>query len=281
MNLETILPKIDTLIPIPQIASEIMKMAQEPDINLEGITQLITYDAAITANILKTVNSAYFGVNRKIESVKEAVVLLGLHPVIQLVFMNLAAANQKKACRGYALEEGALWKHAAASAILSRRISRKIGAGNDTLIFTATLLKDIGKVVLSQFVEKAIDEINQLVFQKAYSFLEAEKEVIGVDHAQLGGIVAQKWNFSPRMAALIENHHLSDAKALDDPEACVIYLADTVCSLMGIGAGTDGLTYRFAEEALNRLDCTSRDVEEIIVHYTSEKEKINQLIAAF
>ena len=153
MNLKAVLSKIDQLIPIPPIASEIMKMAQEPDINLEAITQLITYDAAITANILKNVNSAYFGLNRKIESVKEAVVLLGLHPVIQLVFMNVAAANQKKACRGYALEEGALWKHSAASAILSRKIAQNIGIGNDTLIFTTTLLKDIGKVVLNQFIE--------------------------------------------------------------------------------------------------------------------------------
>jgi putative nucleotidyltransferase with HDIG domain len=281
MNIDAIVSEIDNLIPIPQVASEILHMAQEPDVDLAGISQLITYDAAITANVLKNVNSAYFGLNRKIESVKEAIVLLGLHAVIQLVFMSVAAANQKKACRGYGLKEGELWKHSAASAILSRKIAQKIGAGNENRIFTATLLKDIGKVVLNQFVETAIEEINRLVFEKAYSFLKAEKEVIGLDHAQLGGMVAQKWNFSPRMAFLIENHHLSEEKGLDDPEVCVIYLADTVCSLMGIGTGTDGLTYRFAEEVLTRLDYTSRDIEDIILQYAGEKEKIDQLIGAF
>ncbi len=83
------------------------------------------------------------------------------------------------------------------------------------------------------------------------------------------------------MVDLIRNHHLSDDSNLWDKELCIIYLADTICSMMGIGTGTDGLTYRFTEEALNQLGYTSGRIETFIIQYASEREKINQLINSY
>lgn len=281
MSIKKIIAKIDKLTPIPQVGARIMAMAQDPECSLAEISKLVTYDATITANILRTVNSAAYGLRRKVESIHDAVTLLGLNALVQMVFMSVTCTNLKRAYRGYDLKEGALWKHSAASAFLAGKIGNSLKGVDVNLVFTAALLKDIGKVLLNQFVHEALEEIQTLVFQKNYTFLDAEREIVGIDHAQLGGIVAKKWNFSNRMVALIQNHHLSDEKNLWDKEVCIIYLADTICSMMGIGTGTDGLTYRFTEEALNQLGYSSGQIETFIFQYTREKDKINELINSY
>ena len=281
MNIEKIISEIDQLKPIPQIATKIISMTEDPECGLADISKVVTYDATITANILRTVNSAAYGIRRKIESIQQAVTLLGLKELVQMIFMSVASSNLKQACQGYDLEEGALWKHSAASAFLAGKIGETVTGVDGNLVFTTTLLKDIGKVLLNQYIHAELEEIRNLVFQKDYTFLDAEREIIGIDHAHLGGIIAKKWNFSDRMVNLIQNHHLSDEKSLYDKETCIIYLADTICSMMGIGAGTDGLTYRFTEDVLNQLNYSQGQIEAFIFQYTSEKEKINHLINSF
>jgi len=182
---------------------------------------------------------------------------------------------------GYDLEEGALWKHSAASAFLAGKMADTIQGVDGNLVFTAALLKDIGKVLLNQYVCNDLKEIENLVFRQDYTFLDAERKIIGIDHAQLGGIIAKKWNFSNHMVSLIQSHHLSDENSIWDKEVCIIYLADTICSMMGIGTGTDGLTYRFTEEVLHQLNYTQGRIESFIFQYTREKEKINCLINSF
>ena len=281
MNIETIISKIDQLAPIPQVATKITTMTQDPECGLSDISKVIMYDATITANILKIVNSAAYGLNRKIESIQEAVTLLGLKELVQMIFMSVASGNLKRACSGYDLEEGALWKHSAASAFLAGKMGDTKKGVDGNLVFTAALLKDIGKVLLNQYVCDDLKEIENLVFRQDYTFLDAERKIIGIDHAQLGGIIAKKWNFSDRMVSLIQDHHLSDENSIGDQEVCIIYLADTICSMMGIGTGTDGLTYRFTEEVLHQLNYSQGWIESFIFQYASEKEKINCLINSF
>ncbi len=281
MSVEKIIAKIDQLSPIPQVATKVMALTQNPDCGLADISKVVTYDATITANILRTVNSAAYGLKRKIETIQEAVTILGMKSLVQMVFMSVASSNLKRAYRGYDLEEGALWKHSAASAYLAGKIGESIKGVDSNLVFTATLLKDIGKILLNQYVNNKLLEIQNLVFKNDHSFLDAERKVIGIDHAQLGGLMARKWNFSERMVSLIQNHHLSDSKDIWDREVCIVYLADTICSMMGIGTGTDGLTYRFTDEALSQLGYETGQIESFIFQYASEKEKINELINSF
>ena len=87
--------------------------------------------------------------------------------------------------------------------------------------------------------------ISNLVTNENLSFMEAEKKIIGVNHAELGGMIAKMWKFSPRMVKIIRNHHLSDDNIIQDKETAVVYLADCICMMMGMGVGADGLAYRF------------------------------------
>lgn len=277
-TLEELVKDIDNLKPMPAIVNQIMAAAEKPDSSMEEIAEIILYDPSITANILKMCNSAYFNLPRKIDSVHDAVTMMGMEQVIDIVLLKSGAENLQKDQKGYGLHEGELWKHAVSSALIARNLAEKKGSEHKQMIFTAALLKDIGKVILDRFVSDSYQKINDLVHNKGCSFREAEKKVLGIDHAELGGIIAKMWDFSPKMVSMIRNHHMNDEKAKDDLETQILYVADNVCMMMGIGGGADGLAYRFHKDVLRKLGISPIDLQGIIASFGEEMQKVEDLI---
>ncbi len=278
-DLKDIVRQIDLLEPVPPIATQIMALAEESDSALSEIADLILNDPAITANLLKICNSAYFGLNRKVESVRDAIGFVGLDQIVQLVMLNSVSQNLKKQPQGYGLGEGELWRHAVSSAHVAKILAGKFGISQHKhLIYTAALLKDIGKLILGRFVAFSFEEINILVNSKGFSFNEAEKKVIGMNHEELGAMVGQKWRFSDKLIYIIRHHHLSNESAREDLETSLVYLADIICMMMGVCTGTDGLSYRFYSDVLKRMDLTEKDLQAIIAEMGENQQKIENLL---
>ena len=104
--------------------------------------------------------------------------------------------------------------------------------------------------------------------------------MIGVDHAELGGLVASNWKFSPKMVYIIQNHHLSDKQARTDLETSIVYLSDIICMMMGIGGGADGLAYRFHNDVVKELGFSERDIQEIIANFGENIARVEDLITS-
>ena len=279
-DIQKILQGIDRLHPIPHVAEQVMLLARDPESSMSRIAEIITYDQILTANLLKTCNSSYFSVPKKVDSVQQAIVFVGIDQVVDLVWMSGGAANFRRKQDGYDLEEGDLWKYSVSSALISRELAEKRKMDNSHLVFTAALLKDIGKVVLSQYVADSFEKINLLVTQYGYSFMEAEKAVIGIDHAELGGMVAEKWGYSPKMVEIIRSHHLTDESTEFDLETSIVYLADTLCMMIGVGVGSDGLAYRFRKDVIDKLGFSDRDFQEVMAGFGEKLRKVEELIHA-
>ncbi|MGD9044261.1 MAG: HDOD domain-containing protein [Desulfobacterales bacterium] len=278
-NIEDIISTIDTLKPIPPVATQIMALAEDEDSSMSDISDLIVYDPSITASLLKICNSAYFGLARKVESVRDAITLLGLDQIVELVLLNSTAENFKDEPDGYGLGEGELWHHAVLSAHVAKMLAENHGyASKKHFVFTAALLKDIGKLIMGRFVAFSYEKINILVNSKGYSFNEAEKEVIGMSHEELGALVAEKWRFGKKLIYIIRNHHMSEEASRDDVETALVYLADIVCMMMGFGTGMDGLAYRFYGDVLNRMNLTEQDLHKIIYDIGERRQKIQRLL---
>ena len=278
-DLKDIVRQIDLLEPVPPIATQIMALAEESDSALSEIADLILNDPAITANLLKICNSAYFGLNRKVESVRDAIGFVGLDQIVQLVMLNCVSKNLQTQLQGYGLGEGELWRHAVSSAHVAKILAGKFGISqNKHLLYTAALLKDIGKLILGRFVAFSFEEINILVNSKGYSFNDAEKKIIGMNHEEIGAMVGQKWCFSDKLIYIIRHHHLSNESARQDLETSLVYLADIICMMMGVCTGTDGLSYRFYSDVLKRMDLTEKDLQAIIAETGENQQKIENLL---
>jgi len=278
-NIEDIISAIDTLKPIPPVATQIMVLAEDEDSSMSDISDLIAYDLSLTASLLKICNSAYFGLSRKVESVRDAITLLGLDQIVELILLNSTAENFKDEPDGYGLGEGELWHHAVLSAHVAKMLAENNGlADKKHFIFTAALLKDIGKLIMGRFVAFSYEKIHILVNSKGYSFNEAEKEVIGMNHEELGALVGEKWRFGKKLIYVIRNHHMSDEAARDDAGTALVYLADIICMMMGFGTGMDGLAYRFYSDVLDRMNLTEQDLQKVIYDTGERRQKIQNLL---
>ena len=211
---------------------------------------------------------------------RDAIGYLGLDHIVQLVMLNSVSKNFKKQPHGYGLGEGELWRHAVTSAHVAKILAKKFGLSqNKHLIYTAALLKDIGKLILGRFVAFSLEEINILVNSKGFSFNDAERKVIGMNHEELGAMVGKKWRFSDKLIYIIRHHHLSNESAREDLGTALVYLADIVCMMLGVCTGADGLSYRFYGDVLKRLALTEKDLQVIIAETGEHQKQIEQLLS--
>jgi putative nucleotidyltransferase with HDIG domain len=272
-----IIEEIEDLEPIQQVARKVMSIIDDPLSRMDDLAQVILHDQSLTANILKSCNSAYYALPRKVDSIHEAVRYLGMERIIELLTLKLGWKGLKSEQSGYDLREGELWRNSVASAILARNMAETKQLKERHLLFTAALLKDIGKVVLHRYVGAYSREIDKLLGQ-GNSFKEAERMVFGIDHTEVGGLIAEKWHFSPRMVELIRNHHLDNGWDDKDPFPAILYLSDTLCMMMGLGIGFDGLAYRFQRRAIESLNFTERDIQGMIARFADKLQEIEGLL---
>jgi len=124
----------------------------------------------------------------------------------------------------------------------------------------------------------SFEKISALVVNENLSFREAEKKIIGVDHTELGGMIAKMWKFSPKMVKIIRHHHLTDASMVKDKEIAVVYLADCICMMIGIGVGSDGLSYRFNDQAMKELGIKADDISTFIAEFAVSIQKVEKML---
>jgi putative nucleotidyltransferase with HDIG domain len=270
--------EIKNLKPIPAVANQLLAVVDTPDSSMEDIADVIQYDPVITASILKTCNAAYFGLKHPAESIKDAVNMLGTDQVIELALIKSGAQALAGRQAGYGLDQGDMWKYSVSSAVVAKQIAVKLSMQNKNTLFTSALIKDIGKIILEKYVSDASQEITTLVETKKLSFLEAEKKVLGIDHAELGAMIAKMWKFSPRMVKIIRYHHLNDESMIKNKEIAVVYLADCICMMMGQGVGSDGLSYRFKHQVMKDLDISAADVLMIIAEFGINMQQVEVLL---
>lgn len=276
--IQELIKEIKNLRPIPAVINQILEVVDKPGSSMAEIANIIQYDPAVTASVLRTCNSAFFGLKNPAESIKDAVGLLGTDQIIEVVLMKSGAKALSGDQKGYGLYDGAMWKYSVSSALIAKQIATRLSLESKNTIFTAALLKDIGKTILDRFVGDSFEKISQLVGQDKLSFIEAEKKVIGVDHTELGAMIAKMWKFSPKMIKIIRHHHLSDPSMVKDKEIAVVYLADCICMMMGIGGGADGLAYRFNNQAMEALGIQSDDISHIMVQFVSNMKDVEDLL---
>lgn len=278
-NICDIVDQVESLPPLPDTAVKLMKTINDPRSTVDDIVEAIRYDQAITTDVLKLCNSAFFGLSRKVTSLNEAMVCLGTIKVLQLVMAVHTNAMLTGEQRGYGLEPGVLWRHSVAVALASTAFAERLKQPNANLVFTAGLLHDVGKVILNEHVAEEFAEIVRRVTNDQLSFIEAERQVLGFSHQEVGAMIGERWKLPEPIVRCIRFHH--DPSAVEPPDLLVdtVYLADCVCLMLGIGLGEDGLCYRADQAVMDRNDLRERDLEVIGAQVMVDLRKIEELFA--
>jgi putative nucleotidyltransferase with HDIG domain len=280
MNIvRSVLRKVAELPPFPAVVQRALQLVADPHSSAQDVVAVIQFDQSITADVLRLCNSARFGLERKVRSLREALVLIGFNQLFEIVLGRQSSQLFSRPSAGYDLQQGELWRHSVASALLSGIISKRIHRPASPVLFTAALLHDIGKVLLSEFVKDYFEEIAALVEEKSVSWSDAEREILGIDHAELGGMITAEWQFPKVIVSSVAYHHTPFLTSDEDEVVPLTHLCDVVAMITGIGGGADGLYYHSSREILNHYGLKEEDVERFIIElddlFAQVKESLN------
>lgn len=234
LTLEQLVESVQELPPLSQTAMKVLKMTEDASTSARDIGATIAADLALTTQLLKIANSAYYGMPRRISTVSDAVIILGMRALCSLAIAAAASDTLKQEMKGYQLAAGELWRHSIACAIGSQMIAKRTGATNQEEAFVAGLLHDVGKVVLNIHVEHQFQSILALSELDNIPFHEAEKSVLGYDHAEVGKHIGEKWNLPASLCSAIAGHHCLERGADSPKLTAIVHLANGLCLTEGL-----------------------------------------------
>jgi len=210
MTAIALVQRVQNLPPVSEAALKLISLLDKSSVDNSDIVQVLKYDNVLTAKLLRECNSAALGLEEKVSSVNQAVLMLGheqmLHIVMTLAFGSIMAGSSLT----YTMEMSELWQHSLVSAVAAEILLKETPEleASVNVAFTASLLHDIGKLVLAQTVSAdEIAEIRDRIERKQISSSQAEKEVIGADHGEVGAALLQSWRLPESIVEAVANHH--------------------------------------------------------------------------
>lgn len=229
---------INSLPTLPEAYTTISQMLENPRVSASDVAEVISRDPALTARLLKVVNSAFYGLPQQVSTLTHALVLLGFSTVKSLI-LAMGLVDIFGESRSQRFKRPAFWAHCFSTGLIAKAIAVRVGHPQLEEIFIQGLLHDIGKIALDQYAPEEFETITAQVESRGILIREAEQEVLGFTHAEVGGLVADRWNLPPRICSTIEQHHQPHKAGDLAREAAMVHLADIVCRALQIGSGGD------------------------------------------
>lgn len=229
--------QIDNLPSLPAIVSRLIQVVNSPDTSADDAAKLIQKDPALTTKMLRLANSAFYGIPRSISSVSSAVVILGFNTIRSLVLsatvMKLFSSDSSAT-----IDKGRFWKHSIVCAMTAKNIVRQfinVRLMDPESAFCAGILHDIGKLIFSEFAQTDYADVCKYAKAEGVSMLAAEQSILGITHAEIGKILADKWALPLDLEyALVYHHEPAKAEGLTDL-VTTVHMADILTHRAGVG----------------------------------------------
>lgn len=234
-NLEQLIMNANDLPTIPVVATKVLQLVESESTTAEDLAKVVSSDPAVAARVLKISNSTFFGCKRQINTLSHAIMMLGYNTLKSLVM----AASVKQVYKTYGLTEKMLWEHSFGAGLAARIIASTTQLANDEEAFLGGLFHDIGKTIMNNMDSAQFQLVMQKCYNENLSFLEAEQQVYPFSHADVGGLVIQKWNFPDMLMKAVLEHHRFQFPEDEDPYqitiTCIVGLANLFCHKVGLG----------------------------------------------
>ena len=250
IDLGVIAQKATTLDPLPTSLTRLVAMIDDPD--LLEVAEVVAFDQALTASLLRSANSSWSSSIRPITTVQEAVIRLGYATVFTMAVGMNVKSRMNRAIPEFGLEEGELWRHSVAASLAAELLPDYASVELPPEVVTAGLLHDIGKLLVNRFAEpETRAALTRALEDEHENRLEIEVEVLGVDHGEIGGLIVDAWKLPKSIATAIQYHHAPELSG--EPIAYATALANVIAKIVGTGSdegAVDVLAYAHAMEAL-------------------------------
>jgi len=228
---ENKLQAVKKLPTLPTIATQLLELLGHVEVSMQEISRLMEVDPAITAQILKVANSAYYGLRSKVDTVPRALVVLGVNEITNII-LSLSLFKSFPNAGASDFDRKAFWTHSGVVGFLSRFFAQRFAVPTHGEEFTAGLMHDIGKIVLDQYFHEAFHEAIVQMEGHTEPGWQIERNLLGMNHADVGAWLGTRWEIPQNILEAVARHHEPQGAGVI---AALVHLADLFAIRAGYG----------------------------------------------
>lgn len=273
LDLELVIKNISKLPTPPAVTVELLHAIDREDSSPIALAKSITKHQALVVRILRIANSSFYGMPEQVEDISDAITILGMRTIRTLaiatsVFNGLASVSVP----GFLLE--IFWRHSIATALCCRALANRVDQ-REGAAFVSGLLHDVGVLVLNSCFPNHVAAVARYQADNNCFVFEAERAVLGMDHAQIGSLLGERWHFPPAICEAIAYHHNPDHG--NDSLADVVHLGDALAHALDLADNPVEMVPCISQRCWNNVGLSWQDNEEIFVEVEQEFGALSQL----
>ena len=261
---ELLVQDVTGLVSLPDVCLRVKEMVEDASYSAADIGKVVSKDAALTARLLRIVNSAFYQFPSRIETVSRAVTIVGNRELRDLVFAATVAGIFEK-ISSELIDIESFWRHAVYSGIFSRIIAKKCRVLHNERLFVAGLMHDIGRLIIAYKLPAQCREILQTMKQDHVPLYKAEQLILGFDHAQVGAELMKAWSLPVSHQSAARYHHEPETDQDYSMETSIVYLANLITELAESGEHDTNCLDQVPSGILELTQVSSADIEEILI----------------
>ncbi len=279
MTAREIVASLKSLQPVSRAGLKLMKVLGRHDQDNDTVIECLKYDNVLTARVLRTCNSSFYGYGQRVTSVDEAVLLIGHEQIMRMVLTLSLGGPMGAPMDAYAFDANELWRHSLSTAFVAECLAKDglVAGAEASAAFTAGLLHDIGKVAFNQVLSpELLAKLRYQIAEHGMSRVEAERDVIGTDHAEVGGELLSKWELPPLIVEAVARHHQPEITPLR--LSAVTCVADTIVHLAGSAPGWESYALKIDPALVEPLHLTAEKIEIMLIDARESFDRVAQFM---
>lgn len=244
---------------LPGVVTRLQALSENRRSTIEEMARLVSSDQILSARVLRLVNSPSYGFYR-VSTISNALILLGVNVIKSLALSSSIFEIMEKSIVG-------LWEHSLGAGVAANIIARHLKLPEVEEISTAALLHDIGKVILKEKCPLDYERVVRLMGERNLTMMEAERELLGVDHAEVGEWLVRSWYLPDKLSEPVACHHDVARAQTHQVKTAVVHLADVLVKASGFGFSGDEYVPRIQPVAWERLGLTEEGLAAIVEEF--------------
>jgi len=274
---ESVVEGVEDLLSLPDAAMRLNALLVDPDASTREIAEVVTLDAGLSARVLRAVNSAYFGLRTKVDTISKAISMIGTSELHSLV-LTTSAAQAFKNISYKLMDMETFWQHSVRAALAARGLAETSLKRHRERVFLAALMHDIGKLVLYHQVPGVSARILEAVKQ-GHAQEAVESSLLGFSHADVGAVLLERWSLPASLTVPVRYHH----RFADAPEylqeAALINLGTQIADYMELEVDARVGVLPDADHAWSQAGCSPEELEEVVAEVDMNWLQVIEIVA--
>lgn len=227
MTAQQLIKNVSKLFSLPEVCTRLQEMLESPHHSSADFGTVISRDPDLTARLLKIVNSSFYGFPGRIDTINRAITVIGLSELLVLI-LGASSVMTFRNIPGSLINMANFWRHSTYCGVVGKELARRCHVLHSERLFVAGLLHDIGKLVLCQQLPAQMREVLARSYDSEVSEYLVERERLGFDHAELGGLLLEQWRLPSALVNAVSAHHDLDRLPSASIEAAIVHIANAL-----------------------------------------------------